>query len=264
MDVEFGEWEMLQSNQASESESLTPAGSAESTAGLDEIGGVIQPNYFGIDSQIRHMNGSEVEEDSEESDNPSWIDPTSENIKTPGAGEFWLDSGSEPEAKSEFDGSFEEEIATETVEESESNPITSAGQNEGILQGNEEKIQVVEQRSNDAGGGGGGDQKRRSIVWWKVPIQLVKYCAFRVSTPVWTISVAAAVMAFLIVGRRLYKMKKKAKAALQLKVTVDDKNISQFTSRAARLNEAFSIVKRVPVIRPQLPPAGVTLWPVMR
>ncbi|XP_047258262.1 uncharacterized protein LOC124890470, partial [Capsicum annuum] len=168
------------------------------------------------------------------------------------------------EAKSEFDGSFEEEITTETVEESESNPITSAGQNEGILQGNEEKIQVVEQRSNDAGGGGGGYQKRRSIVWWKVPIQLVKYCAFRVSTPVWTISVAAAVMAFLIVGRRLYKMKKKAKAALQLKVTVDDKNISQFTSRAARLNEAFSIVKRVPVIRPQLPTAGVTLWPVMR
>ncbi|KAK3014981.1 hypothetical protein RJ639_010338 [Escallonia herrerae] len=39
--------------------------------------------------------------------------------------------------------------------------------------------------------------------------------------------------------------------------------VSQFMSRAARLNEAFSIVKRVPVIRPSMPAAGVTPWPVM-
>ncbi|CAN4081015.1 unnamed protein product [Withania somnifera] len=69
-------------------------------------------------------------------------------------------------------------------------------------------------------------------------------------------------MAFVILGRRLYKMKKKTKV-LDLKVTVDHKNVSQFRSRAARLNGAFSIVKRVPVIRPQLPAAGVTMWPAM-
>jgi len=39
--------------------------------------------------------------------------------------------------------------------------------------------------------------------------------------------------------------------------------VSQFMSRAARLNEAFSVVKRVPVIRPQLPAAGVSPWPVV-
>lgn len=39
--------------------------------------------------------------------------------------------------------------------------------------------------------------------------------------------------------------------------------VSQFMSRAARLNEAFSVVKRVPVIRPSLPAVGVTPWPVM-
>lgn len=39
--------------------------------------------------------------------------------------------------------------------------------------------------------------------------------------------------------------------------------VSQFMSRAARLNEAFSVVKRVPVIRPQLPATGVAPWPVM-
>lgn len=39
--------------------------------------------------------------------------------------------------------------------------------------------------------------------------------------------------------------------------------VSQFMSRAARLNEAFSVVRRVPIIRPSLPAAGVTPWPVI-
>ncbi|CAL5381376.1 unnamed protein product [Camellia sinensis] len=51
--------------------------------------------------------------------------------------------------------------------------------------------------------------------------------------------------------------------SLQLKVTMDDKKVTQFMSRAARLNEACSVVKRVPVIRPTLPAGGVTAWPVM-
>lgn len=34
-------------------------------------------------------------------------------------------------------------------------------------------------------------------------------------------------------------------------------------SRAARLNEAFSVVKRVPIVRPALPASGVAAWPVM-
>lgn len=39
---------------------------------------------------------------------------------------------------------------------------------------------------------------------------------------------------------------------------------SQVMSRAARLNEAFSVVKRVPMIRPSLPAVGSTNnWPVM-
>lgn len=39
--------------------------------------------------------------------------------------------------------------------------------------------------------------------------------------------------------------------------------VSQFMSRAARLNEAFSVVRRVPIIRPALPAGGVNPWPVM-
>lgn len=106
-----------------------------------------------------------------------------------------------------------------------------------------------------------GDGDKRRTVWWKVPFELLRYCAFRVS-PFWSLSVAAAFMGVVILGRRLYKMKHKTRT-LQLKVTVDDKKVSQFMSRAARLNEAFSVVKRVPIVRPSLPAPGVAAWPVM-
>lgn len=66
----------------------------------------------------------------------------------------------------------------------------------------------------------------------------------------------------LLRRRYLYKMKRKT-LGLQLKVIVDDKKVSQFMSRAARLNEAFSVVKRVPIIRPSLPAPGLTPWPVV-
>lgn len=39
--------------------------------------------------------------------------------------------------------------------------------------------------------------------------------------------------------------------------------VSQFMSRAVRLNEAFSVVRRVPIIRPSLPASGANPWPVM-
>lgn len=62
---------------------------------------------------------------------------------------------------------------------------------------------------------------KRGVVWWKMPVDFLKYCVFRVS-PVWTVFMAAAVIGFVILGRRLYKMKKKTKG-LEIKVTVDDK-----------------------------------------
>ncbi|CAI9754273.1 unnamed protein product [Fraxinus pennsylvanica] len=103
--------------------------------------------------------------------------------------------------------------------------------------------------------------EKRRVVWWKMPIEILKYCLSRVS-PVRAVSVAAAVMGIVILGRSLYKMMKKSRG-LEIKVTIDDKKVSQFMSRAARLNEAFSVVKRVPVIRPTLPAVGVTPWPAM-
>ncbi|XVE55018.1 hypothetical protein DITRI_Ditri03aG0127300 [Diplodiscus trichospermus] len=104
-----------------------------------------------------------------------------------------------------------------------------------------------------------GDKKK--IVWWKVPFELLRYCVFKVS-PVWSFSVAVAVMGFVVLGHRFYKMKRKSRN-LHLKVTLDDKKVSQFMTRTARLNEAFSVVRRVPITRPSLPTTGVNSWPMM-
>ncbi|KAL9671755.1 hypothetical protein QQ045_009328 [Rhodiola kirilowii] len=103
--------------------------------------------------------------------------------------------------------------------------------------------------------------EKKALIWWKLPMELVKFCVFRVN-PLWSISVAAAMVGVFIMRRRLHMMKRKTKS-LQMKVTVDHKKVDQFLSRAARLNEAFSVVKRVPIIRPSLPAPGVTPWPVI-
>ncbi|CAM8995875.1 unnamed protein product [Rhodiola kirilowii] len=103
--------------------------------------------------------------------------------------------------------------------------------------------------------------EKKALIWWKLPMELVKFCVFRVN-PLWSISVAAAMVGVFIMRRRLHMMNRKTKS-LQMKVTVDHKKVDQFLSRAARLNEAFSVVKRVPIIRPSLPAPGVTPWPVI-
>ncbi|KAH6775193.1 transmembrane protein [Perilla frutescens var. hirtella] len=127
-------------------------------------------------------------------------------------------------------------------------------ENEGIAGGDE----IVDGRGKN----NSGELEKRGVVWWKMPMEFLKYCMIRMS-PVWTASVAAAVVGFVILGRRLYKMKRKTRG-LEIKVAVDDKKASQAMSRAARLNEAFSVVKLVPVIRPSLPAIGSTSnWSVV-
>lgn len=107
-----------------------------------------------------------------------------------------------------------------------------------------------------------GDGEKKGVVWWKLPFEFLKICSFRVS-PVWSFSIAAAVVGFVILRRRLSKMRPKSRN-IPLKVNVDDKKVSQIMVRVARLNEAFSVVKRVPIIRSSLPGTlGVTPWPVM-
>lgn len=106
---------------------------------------------------------------------------------------------------------------------------------------------------------GRGGEERSVGVWWKVPVELLKFCVFRIS-PVWTFSIAAAVMGLILLKRRLSRMSRQSRS-IPIKLTVEDKKVSQM--RAARLNEAFSVVRYVPIVRPLLPSSGATPWLVL-
>ena len=93
-----------------------------------------------------------------------------------------------------------------------------------------------------------GDGERQVVVWWRLPFRFIHYCAWKVS-PVWPISIAAALLGIVVLGRRMYRMRRKTQGLPQIKIAFDDKRASQFADRAARLNEAFLIAKRVPALR---------------
>ncbi|KQJ99913.1 uncharacterized protein LOC100845213 isoform X1 [Brachypodium distachyon] len=95
---------------------------------------------------------------------------------------------------------------------------------------------------------GTGEGKSRLVVWWRLPIKLLHYYAWKVR-PVWSISIAAAFLGIVVLGRRMYRMRRKTQGLPQIKIAFDDKSASQFAERTARLNEAFLIAKRVPALR---------------
>ncbi|PKA66750.1 hypothetical protein AXF42_Ash003405 [Apostasia shenzhenica] len=95
-------------------------------------------------------------------------------------------------------------------------------------------------------------------IWWKMPMELLKFCFLRIR-PVWSLSIAAAVVGIVILGRKLRKMKHKNQS-IRLRIAVDDKKNSQQMARAARLNEAFSVVRLIPFIRPSLTSGGAARW----
>ncbi|PWA84119.1 hypothetical protein CTI12_AA109660 [Artemisia annua] len=224
--------------------------------------GIIQLDYFSIDGTKNHVFDVDDERVSVESDNPSWIDPVCDvnsYTKTKPVNEIWTSSSSDDgnSIKSDiseplkFSDIVHGENSGVNVSDNLGSDVVEAGMESRETDKVDEKI-GTEEGEKDVG---------RVMVWWKLPMDLLKYCLFKAS-PVWSLSVAAAMMGVVLLGRRLYKMKHKTRT-LQVKVAMDDKKVSQVMNRAARLNEAFSVVKRSPIIRPALPAAGISPWPMM-
>ncbi|MQL83390.1 hypothetical protein Taro_015912 [Colocasia esculenta] len=283
------EWEVLNS-----AEPGSDACAAEAFLGIEgDAEGAIKSDYFALSSKDRYGRRAPSDGDREgslpDSDNPSWVDPDSDSrfLGEPSRGDpggFWTsDESSDGQqtpkaghAKGGFanSASLQPEVVLEGM-----NSNGGEGQ-EGIGSGGIGETDVVEGGSEESDDSqrigllpaspvGNTDLVNFTVaeggkagwVWWKLPVELLKFCAFRIR-PVWSISIAAALVGVVLLGRRLYKKKPKIKSS-PLKVSVDDKKVSHFMVRAARLNEAFSVVKRVPMIRSTLPTAGVTPWPVL-
>ncbi|KAJ6297194.1 hypothetical protein OIU78_022843 [Salix suchowensis] len=212
-----------------------------------------------------------TEEGSVESDNPSWIDPVSETrFQRRNSGEFWPDSGSDrsdDRKLSDFDvkKTLKDQVGLEGFrDQSKDKEMVKfwsdsdgdslffgglgkdqvrseiLGESEGENVSEEVNLSAVAVRDTRPGDEG---EKRKLVVWWKVPFEVLRYCIFRLN-PVWSVSVAAAVMGFVILGRRLYNMRRKTKS-LQLKVTVDDKVICFLDSKFHIDKKAASVVQQL-------------------
>jgi hypothetical protein len=211
------------------------------------------------------------EDGSVQSGSPGWIEPRSDAHYGPKHfSELWSDSSSD-----RFDDELSNELGLEesgrnAVEYSESVAKEKhLGKDRFDSSGEIDLVSSVTERVVESpvsidpfvkSGGGGGEGEGKGFVWWKIPIEMLKYCVFR-ANPVWSFSMAAAVVGFVMLGRRLYNMKKKKSPTLQLKVLLDDKKVVNYT---ARLNDAISVMKRVPIIRPALPSSvGMNQWSMM-
>jgi hypothetical protein len=68
----------------------------------------------------------------------------------------------------------------------------------------------------------GEGAERQLVVWWRLPFKLIHYCAWKVR-PVWSISIAAAFLGIVVLGRRMYRMRRKTTGLPQIKIALDDK-----------------------------------------
>ncbi|CAN6475505.1 unnamed protein product [Victoria cruziana] len=257
---DFPDWEILPSQEGGLT-CPTQEPQDHQDSGLAEEGshGMIKPFYFSSDPAVNFMGIQEASEEDisgaePEPDDPMWVDPCLESCLRERIVEM-EDSEEEKREKSSVSGDSVPENDVREPERME----------DEVLAGSEEE-------SKEVGGGlgpGALEEKEFPVVlgvskvrsWWRVPFELMKVFVLR-SSPFWSLSVGVVAIGVLILGKRWFKAKRKSQNSV--KVCVDDKQkVSQFMIQAARLNEAFSVVRRVPVIRSSLLPSGVSPWPVI-
>ncbi|KAJ6805581.1 uncharacterized protein M6B38_179855 [Iris pallida] len=172
------------------------------------------------------------------------------------------DSGKDADFEGTEGGELEkrgfEEVGGESEKEASFLPD---GSELGGTEGSEDLGSGAVVEMSDSGSAPVGDGEKKRIVWWKLPVEILKLFVFRMR-PIWSIPIAAAVIGILMIGRRLYRMKHKNQR-IPLKISFEDKKAAaQLLVHAARHNEA--VFRRVPVVRsPLLPASGVTLWPLL-
>jgi hypothetical protein len=237
----------------------------------DGTQGMITFDYFSLENNIDLRRVDAIDEDgSVQSGSSGWIEPRFDPPYGPKHfSELWSDSSSdrlEDELSNELglEDSGRNSIEYSEIIAKEKHLEKDRSDSSGEIDETTDTERVVESPVSidpfaKSGGGGEGEEKR--FAWWKFPIEMLKYCVFR-ANPVWSFSMAAAVVGFVMLGRRLYNMKTKKKSpTLQLKVLLDDKKVVNYT---ARLNDAISVMKRVPIIRPALPSSvGMNQWSMM-
>lgn len=204
----------------------------------DTEDGAIKADYFALQSSCRREIPSEEESVNvgNDSDNPSWVDPDSDSrfletsrgklgfdeMKLPirNSEGFWSDESSNgqssvPDSEKVELGNLGDLVMTAALEETDARHENLGGEGEEDENtGAHEMIPVGDGSDTSEG-------EKRENSWWKMPLELLKFCIFRVR-PVWPISIAAAMLGIVILGRKLYKMKQKSRI-VPLRIAMDDK-----------------------------------------
>ncbi|KAK9110908.1 hypothetical protein Scep_018427 [Stephania cephalantha] len=259
---ESGEWEILGSD-----------GSPRTPIEVEEYGGgggaqdLIKSDYFAVESEKKR--GVEVGSSSDDKIGGfdvmgevgvEGIEGTAAKVKD--LGEFVVVS-EEIRVFVEDDLGKEGSEENQAIQSSESELVDEGSEVSSERSGSSGDVVVVEGAIGELKS---SEEEKKQMVWWKLPIELFKFCIFRVS-PVWSFSVAAAIVGIVILRRRLQKMKPKSRS-LQVKLSFDEKNdmkfsLNSYVQTVSRFNEAISVVRRVPIIRPALPAAGLSPWPMI-
>lgn len=204
----------------------------------------------------------ESEEGGVDSDNPSWVDPDSDprhlersrvRVEFRGSGfpiksscGFWSDVSSDCQSspavseKGEFGnrGDPVVKVGVEGIKTGYQDSSDDDGEKAldfGRRRDDEEIETGLEaHRVEESGelvkmGDGSGslesvsssEGEKRGVVWWKMSLEFIKFYVFKMR-PFWSISIAAALMGLVMLGRKLYKMKHKSQR-IQLKIAFDDK-----------------------------------------
>lgn len=220
--ADLHEWEVLHHNSDTDSVEYNTS-TKDVQEGIEaESEGIIKTDYFSLDAHNKYISSKRDDDvtDSVDSDNPSWIDPDSVT-RSPNrelVGGFWSDSGSSDGSDERKSVEFLVVTDPEGIDDSSDVVGGEVENGDGVMDGGGDKVVVVEAVKSDDGG---GDGAKGVTVWWKLPLEVLKYCVLRIN-PVWTVSLAAAVMSFIVLGRRYHRMKKKS-TGMQLDVTMDDK-----------------------------------------
>ncbi|ONK77307.1 uncharacterized protein A4U43_C02F5190 [Asparagus officinalis] len=189
---------------------------------LDSDDGAINPDYFSLSPIKSRQSEDEIDEGGVDSDNPSWLDPDSDS-------------------------------RYHSIKDSRSFSSDESSEELGF-----EKKEAVGDGELGKDGSLDGSGVR---VWWRMPLEVLKVWVLR-ARPVWSISIAAAIIGVLMLGRKLYKMKQKGRS-IPLKIAIDDKRASQFIGSLLHVSMKHSpVMKRAPLIRPSLPTSSLASWPM--